>query len=206
MCGSYSHSTDLAGERSPALSASGSRGEAAGWFNTMLRSPMSISRLIVLLGPLGLVACRASTQSRATDRSNERPSVVDSVSRAHADVDLTGFWATGSAGEPEARRVELRLQCNYTPPLWILEQSGDTVSAWLLPESRAQGIASPQPVASVPAKGRLSGADLTLDMSGTHYVLHYDSTSGHLRGTLNGAPFWAVRQDVIHATGCIPPP
>jgi hypothetical protein len=167
---------------------------------------VSISRLIVLLAPLGLVACGVSTQSRPTDRPDERPPVADSVSRAHADVDLTGSWATGSAGEPEARKIELRLQCNYTPPLWILEQSGDTVSAWLLPESRAQGVPSPQPVSSVPAIGRVSGVDFRLEMSGTRYVLHYDSTSGHLRGTLNGAPFWAVRQDIIHPTGCIPPP
>jgi hypothetical protein len=167
---------------------------------------MVISRLIVLLAPLGLAACGASTRSRVTERPDDRPQVADSVSPAHAAVDLTGSWATGSTGEPEARRVELRLQCNYTPALWILEQSGDTVSAWLLPESWTQGVASPPPPTRVPAKGRLSGADLTLEMSGGRYVLHYDSTSQHLRGTLNGAPFWAVRQDVIHPSGCIPPP
>jgi hypothetical protein len=169
------------------------------------RSPVSISRLIVLMAPLGL-ACSASTQSRATDSADEQPPIADSALPAHADVDLTGSWATGSAGEPEARRIELRLQCNYTPSLWILEQRGDTVSAWLLPESRAQGIAVPRAASTVPAQGRLRGADLSLGTSGTRYILHYDSTSGHLRGTLNGAPFWAVRQDVIHPTGCIPPP
>lgn len=163
-------------------------------------------KLIVLLAPLGLVACVARTQSSKTDRPDEQPPVADSVSRTHADVDLTGSWATGSAGEPEARKIELRLQCNYTPPLWVLEQTGDTVSAWLLPESRAQGVRSPEPVARVAAKGRVSGVDLTLQMPGTRYVLHYDSRSGHLRGTLNGAPFWAVRQEIIHPTGCIPPP
>lgn len=167
---------------------------------------MPIPRLIILLGPVGLVACGASTQSRAVDRPDERPPVADSVAPAHAGVDLSGVWATGSAGEPEARQIELRLQCNYTPALWILEQTGDTVKSWLLPESRAQGVPSPQPGSSVPAKGRVSGVDFTLEMPGTRYVLHYDSTSGHLRGTLNGALFWAVRQDVIHPTGCIPPP
>ena len=167
---------------------------------------MSISRLIFFLAPLGLIACGVSTQSRTTNRPEGQPRVADSVSSAHADVNLAGFWATGSASEPEARRLELRLQCNYTPPLWLLEQSGDTVSASLLPESRAQGVRSREPPARVAATGELSGVHLTLEMSGARYVLHYDSTSGHLRGTLNGAPFWAVRQDLIHPTGCIPPP
>ena len=165
-----------------------------------------ISRSFVLLAPLGLVACTARTHSPATDRPDEQATVVDSVAASHAQLDLSGAWATGSASEPEARRVELRLECNYTPPLWILEQSGDSVSAFLNPESRAQGVLAPEPPPRIAAKGRLSGMDLTLEMPGTRYVLHYDSTSGHLRGTLNGAPFWAVRQDIVHATGCIPPP
>lgn len=162
-------------------------------------------RLIALLGPLGLAACQPATQSHV-ESPDERPAVIDSIPRAGADLNLAGVWATGSGPEPEARRVELRLECNYTPRMWVLEQRGDTVSAELIPESRAQGIASPTPVRSIPAAGRLSGSDLTLETPGTRYVLHYDSTSGHLRGTLNGAPFWAVRQDIVHATGCIPPP
>jgi hypothetical protein len=48
--------------------------------------------------------------------------------------------------------------------------------------------------------------DLTLEMPGTRYALHYDSTSGHLRGTLNRAPFWAVRENIVHPADCIPPP
>ncbi|HJP59725.1 MAG TPA: hypothetical protein VJ865_06985 [Gemmatimonadaceae bacterium] len=165
-----------------------------------------ISRSIVLLASLALVACVARKHSPATDRADSQATVADSVGPTHAQLDLSGSWATGSAGEPEARRVELHLQCNYTPPLWILEQTGDTVSAFLNPESRAQGVLSPEPPPRIPAKGLLRGVDLTLEMPGTRYVLHYDSTSGHLRGTFNGAPFWAVRQDIVHATGCIPPP
>jgi hypothetical protein len=40
----------------------------------------------------------------------------------------------------------------------------------------------------------------------TRYVLRYDEESGHLRGTLNGAPFWAVRQQLVRSEGCIPVP
>ena len=163
-------------------------------------------KLPFLVELLALVACPAATRSRTMDDANDRLPIADSVSRAHAAVDLAGAWATGGDGEPDARRVELRVQCNYSPPLWILDQTGDTVSAFSLPESRAQGVRSPDLPARVAATGRLSGTDVTLVSSGMRYVLHYDSTSGHLRGTLNGAPFWAVRQDVVHATGCIPPP
>ena len=34
----------------------------------------------------------------------------------------------------------------------------------------------------------------------------YDTTTGHLSGTLNGARFWAVPLDVRHPDRCIPPP
>lgn len=164
------------------------------------------SRPLVLVALPGVVACATPTHSPSTDRQIEQAVIADSVSPTDAHLDLTGSWATGSTGEPEARRVELRLECNYTPPIWIVEQSGDTVSAFLNPESRAQGVLSPEPPPRIPAKGLLRGVDLTLEMPGSRYVLHYDSTSGHLRGTLNGAPFWAVRQDIVRATGCIPPP
>ena len=40
----------------------------------------------------------------------------------------------------------------------------------------------------------------------SRYRLRYDSASGHLRGTLNDKPFWAVREELVHATGCIPAP
>jgi hypothetical protein len=162
--------------------------------------------LVFLVAPLGVGACAARTQSRTVDNPTQPTPVTDSVSPAHAAVDLAGVWATGSGGEPEDWRIELRPQCNYSPPLWILEQTGDTVSAFRVPESRAQGVRSPDLPPKVAARGRLSGADVTLESSGMRYVLHYDSTSGHLRGTLNGAPFWAVRLDIVQPTGCIPPP
>jgi hypothetical protein len=48
--------------------------------------------------------------------------------------------------------------------------------------------------------------DLAMSITGGRYVLRYDSTSGHLRGTLNGAPFWAVRQEIVRPEGCVPIP
>ena len=163
------------------------------------------SSSIALVAPLAFVACVAHTHSTATANGGEQ-AIADSIPPTPAQIDLTGTWATGSSAEQHVRRVQLRLECGYTPPLWILQQAGDTVSAFLLPEGRLQGARPPDPPPNIPAKGRLSGLSLTLEKPGWRYVLHYDSTSGHLRGTLNGQAFWAVREDVTRATGCIPPP
>ncbi|HET9426248.1 MAG TPA: hypothetical protein VFO55_12845 [Gemmatimonadaceae bacterium] len=166
----------------------------------MLRSRITLVAAFAL-------GCSASTPSRGRDRVPDALPAADSVRSLPAAVDLTGGWATGgSTGEPAERRTVLRLECNYTPAAWVLEQKADTVRAWTIAESRAQGVHADRPVPMVPAEGRLSGVNLTLRMDGATYVLRYDSTSGHLRGTLNGAPFWAVRQDVIRPQGCIPPP
>jgi hypothetical protein len=80
------------------------------------------------------------------------------------------------------------------------------VRVWVIPASHAQGIHTTQRVSAVGATGRVSGLDLTMDAAGARYLLRYDSTSGHLRGTLNGAPFWAVRQDIVRPERCIPVP
>lgn len=157
------------------------------------------------LASLALVACVAHTHSPAAAHGGEQ-AIVDSIAPTPPQINLTGTWATGSRAEPQVRRVQLRLECGYTPPLWILQQTGDTVSAFLLPEGRPQGARPPDPPPNIPAKGRLSGLSLTLEEPGSRYVLHYDPTSEHLRGTLNGQPYWAVREDVVRATGCIPPP
>ena len=162
-------------------------------------------RLRLSLAPLALVACVAHARSPAAAHGVYH-AILDSVAPTPARIDLTGTWATGSNAEPQVRRVQLRLECNYTPPLWILQQAGDTVSAFLLPEGRPQGARPPDPPPNIPAKGRILGLSLTLEEPGSRYVLHYDPTSEHLRGTLNGQPFWAVREDVVRATGCIPPP
>jgi len=132
---------------------------------------------------------------------------ADSLRQEYADVNLTGVWATGSVGEPSARRILIRPGCNYTPPLWSLEQRGDTVRLWLFPERRVQGIRRTESVsAAAAAEGMVSGVDLTMGAAGTRYLLRYDSTSGHLRGSKNGAPFWAVREDIVRPEQCLPVP
>jgi hypothetical protein len=162
-------------------------------------------RLILLLA-MCVSACSASSGARPNERAELPPPVVDAVPPPHAAVDLTGAWATGSAAEPAVPRIVIRPQCNYSPALWVLQQNGDTVRAWVIPESRAQGIRSLEVISKVAAEGRVSGVDLIMGAAGARYVLRYDSTSGHLRGTLNGAPFWAVREDIVRPQGCIPVP
>jgi hypothetical protein len=164
-----------------------------------------MTRSIVLV-----VACAAACSTTASSRAKEHPDrdapIAVSVPLEPAGVDLTGTWATGSEGEPAVRMLEVRPQCNYSPATWILEQSGDTVRAWAMPARQSQGIAVKTAISAAPANGRVSGHVLTMGTTGARYVLQYDSTSGHLRGTLNGAPFWAVRQHIVRPEGCIPPP
>lgn len=155
---------------------------------------------------MAAAACSATPASRASERTDVVAPIVDSLPARPPEVDVTGTWATGSANEPAVPRLELHPQCNYGPALWALEQRGDTLRLWVIPESWAKGVPSPQPASSVPLTGRISGVDLVLGTAATRYRLRYDSASGHLRGTLNGAPFWAVRQDVVRPEGCIPPP
>jgi hypothetical protein len=100
----------------------------------------------------------------------------------------------------------LHPQCNYSPSLWIIQQDGDMVRAWMIHESWAKGVPNAQAVSNAPAEGRVSGVDLIIGTSGARYVLRFDSTSGHLRGTLSGAPFWAVPLDIVRPQGCIAVP
>lgn len=165
-----------------------------------------MSRLVLILASVSAAACSASVSSPAVVPSPRPASTADTLHRAHASVDLTGLWATGSEGEPAARQVVLSPQCNYHPAHWILEQSGDTVRAWTIPESHDQGVPSTRTASKVPAEGVVSGMDFTIGTSGARYVLRYDSTSGHLRGTLNGAPFWAMRLEIVRPEGCIAVP
>jgi hypothetical protein len=164
-----------------------------------------MSRLIALLAACA-AACSASSGSPPNQRTELQASAVDSIPRRRTDVDLTGAWASGSTNEPNVPRIVIRPECNYSPSLWVIQQSGDTVRAWAIPESRAQGIRVERPVSTVAAEGRLSGVDVTMRLGDSRYLLRYDSTSGHLRGTLNGAPFWAIRQEIVRPQGCIPVP
>ena len=179
-------------------------GSADGW-RMPLKTSLAMQWLTIPLTAFA-IACSASVPSREKERAEAAAPTADSVRIAPAAIDLTGAWATGSTGEPAVRRIVLHPECNYSPAVWLLEQRGDTLRARAIPASRAQGVLSSQPVSTVAAEGRVSGVDLTLRMADASYVLRYDSTSGHLRGTLNGAPFWAVRQVVIRPQGCIPPP
>lgn len=170
-----------------------------------MKTCLGLQGLIILLTASAL-ACSASTPSLAKERAEDPAPAADTVRRSHAEVDLTGAWATGSTGEPVVRRIVLRPECNYSPAVWLLEQRGDTLRARTIPASRAQGVHSTQTVSAAAAEGWVSGVDLTLRLNGARYVLRYDSTSGHLRGTLNGAPFWAVRQVIVRPQQCLPPP
>ena len=161
---------------------------------------------MILLAGCVAAACSGSTRSRAREGALPETRIADTMPARRADVDLTGTWATGSAGEPVAKQLVLHPQCNSGPRHWIIEQRGDTVRGWNIPETQAQGIARRVAASSVPVAGRVSGVDLVMGASGTRYLLHYDSTSGHLRGTLNGAPFWAVRLEIVQPQGCIPVP
>jgi hypothetical protein len=169
-------------------------------------SSFAMSRLLLLLAICAAVACSATKGSRSIERVEPQPPIADLTLPRHADLDLSGPWATGSVGEPDVTRIVMQLQCNYTPPLWVIDQRGDTVRAWAIPESRAQGVRARDPVMSVAAVGRLSGVDLAMTLGQSRYQLRYDSTSGHLRGTLNGVPFWAVRQQLVRPQNCIPVP
>jgi hypothetical protein len=162
-------------------------------------------RVIIPLTACAL-ACSASIPSHTKEGAEGPASITDSVRSADAAVDLTGTWATGSTGEPDVRRIVLRPECNQSPAVWLVEQKGDTLRTWTIPASHAQGVRSAPPASAAAAEGQVSGVDVTLRMPGSSYILRYDSTSGHLRGTRDGAPFWAVRQAIVRPQGCIPPP
>jgi hypothetical protein len=166
-------------------------------------NPMKI--LLLLLATCGAVACAVPVPagSPAEPRTELQPPAGDSSPATAPPLDLSGVWATGSVGEPAAPRIVVHLQCNHTPPFWIIDQRGDTVRAWTNPASHAQGMRAPDPVRPIPAEGRLIGVRVTMSGGGSRYVLRYDSTTGHLRGTLNGGPFWAVREEIVSAQGCI---
>jgi hypothetical protein len=135
----------------------------------------------------------------------EVPALTDPVSTRRERVDLSGSWATGSSGEPAEPRITVPAPCHYTPPAWVLEQNGDSVRAYSFPEHRERGIAETDRSLPTPAVGRFSGGRLTMRLGRSRYVLYYDSSTGHLRGTFDGQPFWAVPQEVVQPAGCIPP-
>ena len=154
-----------------------------------------------------LPARRTEIVGRSVDTLPTR--TVDSVAQPNdtlptefAGEGLSGAWVSGSSDEPAERRIVFHPPCNYTRGFWNLVQEGNTVRAWTIPESRAQGIAKPRGPSPTIIEGRLKRGLLVMGDRTTRYRLRYDSASGHLRGTLNGAPFWAVRLAFVLPKGC----
>ena len=165
-----------------------------------------MQRPIMLVAICATAACSASTRSPAHERATASTPIATPPRTGHADIDLSGAWATGSAAEPEVKGITVWPQCNSSPGQWLIEQHGDTVRAWTIEASYAKGTATTETSSSAPADGWVSGVDLTIPSSGARYLLRYDSTSEHLRGTRNGAPFSAVRLDIVRPEGCMPVP
>lgn len=133
------------------------------------------------------------------------PVAADEIGTFPPAVDLTGAWTTGSGeGEPQVPTVVTHTECTNNPATWVIEQRGDSIRAWAFPETFNQGVATKDPgVARItPATGRISGVEIRIADAESHYRLRYDSVSHHLRGTLNGRAFWAVRQVVVRPGAC----
>lgn len=119
------------------------------------------------------------------------------------DLDLTGSWMTGigpDAAEPSVPEILLQTECAHHPAAWVLRQSGDEIEAWTFEASFDQGIATKEsPARMIPDRGRVCGREVAIE---SRYRLRYDPESGHLRGTIDGKPFWAVRQRVVGPGPC----
>jgi hypothetical protein len=145
----------------------------------------------------------AAAQSRPVDRVG--PPSAGPVATRRPHLDLSGAWTSGAGAEPTVPRVTVSPPCNYTPERWFIQQDGNRVRAWTSPAHRAQGIAVKDRSSPPAAVGRIDGVRLTMRLDTLRYVLRYHAASGHLRGTLNGKPFWAVPIDIVEPPGCIPP-
>jgi hypothetical protein len=159
-------------------------------------------RIVVALGMCAQVSC-ASTGPRAAIPPL-RDADTASVELLAPATDLSGGWATGSANEPPPGPVVQRPPCAHNPAVWIIEQSGNALKAWMFPESFNQGIkrAGPGPERVAGSTGTISGVNVRIDDGESRFVLRFDAESGHLRGTRNGVPFWAARQHIVRAEAC----
>jgi hypothetical protein len=105
-------------------------------------------------------------------------------------ADLTGRWLVGTAGEPPAGPVA---QCQAST-VWNLVQTGEAVKGDV-DYCAGPCLADTEGTTGTNRAGRVV-------LSGTYrgggspepvaYDLTFDAASGHLRGTRNGAPFWAA--------------
>ena len=159
-------------------------------------------RLAIALGIGVQLSCATTGPSAAAsppaDADTARVALLAPV------TDLTGGWATGSANEPPPGPVVQHPSCAYNPPVWVIQQSGNALTAWAFPESFDQGIkrAGPELARVAGSPGTISGADVRIVDSESRFVLRYDAASGHLRGTRNGVPFWAARQVIARTEAC----
>jgi hypothetical protein len=163
---------------------------------------MKSIRLAVALGIGAQLSCVSpAPQAASAPRTSPDTSRVELLAPA---ADLSGGWATGSANEPPPGPVVQHPSCAHNPAVWIIQQSGNTLKAWAFPESFNQGIkrAGPGPERVDGSPGTISGVDVLIVDAGSRFVLRYDTRSGHLRGTRNGAPFWAARQKIVRAGEC----
>lgn len=153
-------------------------------------------RSTALLALVSINACASSP--RLQPAAPVAPADTVAIELRAPATDLSGGWATGSANEPTAGPVRQQPSCAYNPPVWIIQQKGNGLETYDFPESFNQGIARKEPVQRTPAiRGTISGADVVIAGDGIRFVLRYDAESGHLRGTRNGAPFWAARQVIV---------
>lgn len=158
-----------------------------------------------MIAAIAIVACGPPSAGRTPEPATPPATpTTPPTERLPPSVDLTGGWTTGSENEPPAGPVVRYPSCAYNPAVWLIDQAGDALKAWLFPESFNQGIvrAGPGPSKIAHANGTISGADVVIDDGQDRMVLRYDSTSGHLRGTRNGAAFWAARQNIVRMEAC----
>lgn len=157
-----------------------------------------------------LVACaRANPRAPAAVPVVGATVRVDTIYRALPDTlpapvtDLSGAWMKGTGEEPSVAVVRLQVACTYHPPAWVIQQQGSRLEVWDFPASTDQGVASPVPlVARAGSRGSIYGAQVLIQDGENWYDLRYDEHTGHLRGTSNGQPFWAVRQEVMRPDPC----
>ena len=157
-------------------------------------------RLTTRIAVVIVVACRSRQLPEAV--TTHDVAIVDTTFGGMAPA-LRGNWMGGSGPEPAERVIFSQAQCRYHPPAWVLDASGDSVFSYHFPASYEQGVARREPpVRTLPAVGRVRRDTIFLNDGSDRYVVQYDSVSGHLRGTRNGQPFWAVRTEEQNRERC----